>query len=127
MQPITKTTCDKQNDHIAKLQKQVAAQQTIIDNQRFQLDRAKADITNAYGLLEDERKQHYHGTQPIISEQRNIIERLEREQQALVNQLEMTLSARNNLSAMHAASWAVGGMIIGSLIGRYWEMLWQLG
>lgn len=126
MQPRTKSTCDKQNNQIASLQKQAAAQQTIINNQKGQLLRAKADAENAYGLLEDERNKQYAG-QKVIANQRNTIELLERQQQALVNQLEMTLSARNNLSALHAASWAVGGMIIGSLIGRYWEMLWQLG
>lgn len=121
-----KSTCDKHDQHIISLQKQAAAQQTIIENLKGQLALAQADSRNAYGLLEDERDKFYR-IQPTLKEQRNTIERLEREQQALVNQLEMTLSARDQLHAMQAAIWAIGGMLAGALIGRYWELLWQLG
>lgn len=126
MTPKTRSTCDKHYQKIDSLQKQVAAQQTIIDKQKIQLSRTQADSRNAYGLLEDERDKYYR-LQPTLKEQRNTIERLEREQQALVNQLEMTLSARDQLQAMQAAIWAIGGMVAGALIGRYWEVLWQLG
>jgi hypothetical protein len=126
MQPRTKVTCDKQNNYIAKLQKQVAAQQTIIDNQRLQIDRSAADVKNAYGLLEDERNKIYF-MQPIISEQQKHIERLEREQQRLINQIENMVHASNEIHAIYAGLWLIGGMIAGGLVGRYWEVLWQLG
>lgn len=122
----TRATCDKQNQRIISLQKQVAAMQTIIENLKGQLARAQADSRNAYGLLEDERDNFYR-IQPTLKEQRNTIERLEREQQGLVNQLEITHSARDQLHAMQAALWAIGGMLAGVVIGRYWEVLWQLG
>ena len=122
----TRSTCDKQNDYITKLQKQIAAQQTIIDNQRLQIDRSAADVKNAYGLLEDERNKIY-SMQPIISEQRKLIERLEREQQRLINQIENMVHASNEIHAIYAGLWLIGGMIAGALIGRYWEVLWQLG
>ncbi len=126
MTPKTRSTCDKHQQDIYSLQKQVAAQQAIIDKQKGQLARAQADSRNAYGLLEDERDKYYR-LQPTLKEQRNTIERLEREQQALVNQLEMTLSARDQLQAMQAAIWTIGGIVAGVLIGRYWGALWQLG
>lgn len=122
----TRSTCNKHQQQIISLQKQAAAQQTIIENLKGQLARAQADNRNAYGLLEDERDKFYR-IQPTLKEQRNTIDRLTHENQALVNQLEMTISARNNLNAMYAAIWAISGMIAGALIGRYWEALWQLG
>lgn len=125
MTPKTRSTCDKHHQHIISLQKQAAAQQTIIENLKGQLARAQADSRNAYGLLEDERDKFYR-IQPTLKEQRNTIERLEREQQGLVNQLEITISARNQLHAMQAALWAIGGMLAGALIGRYWELLFMI-
>ena len=122
----TRSTCDKQNDYIVKLQKQAAAMQTIIDNQKLSIARAQADASNAYGLLEDERDKYY-ATQPVIKEQRNTIERLEREQQRLLNQIENMAHASNEIHAIYAGLWLIGGMLAGALIGRYWEVLWQLG
>ncbi len=122
----TRATCDKQNQHIISLQKQAAAMQTIIDNQKLSIARAQADASNAYGLLQDERDKYY-ATQPVIKEQRKQIEQLEREQQRLINQIENMIHAQNQINATYAGLWMTGGIIAGALIGRYWEVLWQLG
>lgn len=122
----TKSTCDKQNNQIASLQKQAAAQQTIINNQKGQLLRAKADAENAYGLLEDERNKQYAG-QKVIANQRNTIELLERQQHALVAQIENMTTAHDKITATLSGAALIGGIIVGVLIGQYWDALWQLG